>query len=312
MFISKLNAYLEKVDPYYTQRLIARKGAYIAILILLAYILFQPKQGFAYIIAPFLGYFIFELPIYNTYKKKYSAIIYGYGSAIFFSSLFILLSPNKIVLYTAGVICFFSFCYLTIKYLPQFKVLVMPFFLVSIAFVATEPAGSLQAMKSIAFAISLALLVIIIGYKTHQNIYLEVWYRALKISIKRMEKNLQYLLNDEHIYYDPTVMVSINTMAEYKRLIPRLNQINTAKIAVHTRSLNMTIIYLRSVEIDKVYWQNLIILLRKIIQCMDQKIKFEQCRELENLLKPESIHQKQGYKHLSIIIKNWNKICTQV
>lgn len=312
MFISKLNAWLEKVDPYYTQRLIARKGAYIAILILLAYIIFQPKQGFAFIVAPFLGYAIFEMPVYNTYKKKYSALIFGYGFAIFFSSLFILLSPHRIVLYTSGIICFFSFFILTIKYLPQFKMLFMPFFLVSIAFVATQPAGSLQAVKANAFAISLSLLMIIIGYKTHQNIYLEVWYRAVKISLKRMEKNLHHLLKDEHIYYDQTVMTSVNTIAEYKRLIPRLNKINTAKIAVHTRWLNMTIIYLRSVEMNKEYWQILLKALSQLVQCMDKKIKFEQYNQFYDLLKPENVHQKQGYKHLLIIIQNWNKICTQV
>ena len=312
MFISTFNAHLEKVDPYYTQRIIFRKGLYIGVLALIFYLIFQPKEGYAYVVTPFLGFFIFELPAFNTYKKKYAALIFGYGSAIIFSSLFILLSPYRWLLFFTGLVCFFLFCYLTIKYLRMFKMIVIPFFLISIAFISTEPLGSLQAMKGVVFAMSLALFVVIIGYKTHQNLYLNVWYRALKISFKRMQKNLKHLLDDEHICYDPTVMLSINTMAEYKRIIPATNLLNVLRVVVNTRNLNMTIIYLRSVDIDKEYWQLFMPLLDKFIQSLEDKTEFDCTLITHSQLAPKNVHQRRGYQHFLMIAKNWNKLCTQV
>jgi len=312
MFISTFNNYLERIDPFYTQRIIFRKGLYISVLILLFYLIFLPKQSFAFIIAPYLTFFVFELPVFNTYRKKYTALIFGYVSMMIFTSIFILLSPYKYILFFTGIIFFITYIYLCIKYYESFKMLVIPFFLVSIAFISTAPIGTLFALKGVIFALLLSLGVIILGYKTHQNLYTEVWFRSFKLSSKKIQKNLEYLLNDKHICYDSKVMLLINTMFEYKYLYRTPKLLNLLRLSVSVRDLNMLVIFLREVEIKKEYWQTFYDLLSQFIQHIDKKERSTIGQIVNEKLFPQNIHQKNGVKFLLKVDRNWNRLCINV
>ncbi|MFT6834639.1 MAG: hypothetical protein ACJA0H_000671 [Francisellaceae bacterium] len=312
MFISTFNNYLERIDPFYTQRLVFRKGLYISILILLFYLIFRPQQAFAFIIAPYLTFFVFELPIFNTYRKKYTALIFGYVSAIIFTSIFILLAPYKFILFIVGIVCFITYVYLCIKYYESFKMLVIPFFLVSVAFITSEPIGTLFALKGVVFALLLSLGVIILGYKTHQNLYTEIWFRAFKLSSKKIQKNLEYLLNDKHIYYDSKVMLSVNTMFEYKYLYRTPKLLNLIRLSVSVRDLNMLVIFMRDVDFNKAYWQIFYNLFSQFIEHVDNKEPSTIGHMVNEKLFPQNVHQQIGVKFLLKVDRNWNRLCASV
>ncbi|MDC0534675.1 hypothetical protein OAO18_02575 [Francisellaceae bacterium] len=308
-YISKFNAYLEEIDPFYIQRILFRKGLYIGILFTLAYIIFMPKLLTALLMALIWGYAIFENIGYKTYKKKYKALLFYWISAILFAVFFTLLSRHKLILYVSSLICFFTFVFFTIKFLPAYKGSVIHFYRVAISAVVIT--GSELAAKEVAFGMSLVLIIIIFAYKTHDNLYQHVWYRAFKKSCLKIQKNLAAILEKNTVKFDSKAMNPINMMFDYKRLYKKENLFNIIRISRSVRNLNMMVIYLRNVDLHETFWQHFF----EVLNHFNEQIRIKKSFTLEVLeqLKPEKAisHQCLAFGQLKIIVENWNKVCTQ-
>jgi hypothetical protein len=309
MFISKFNAYLDEIDPFYVQRILFRKGLYIGILFTFAYIIFMPSYLMSLLMALIWGYAIFENISYKTYKKKYRALLYYWIAAIMFAVFFTSLSQHKLVFYVSSVICFFVFVIFTIKFLPAYKGSVIHFYRVAISSVVVI--GSELAAKEIAFGLSMILIIIIFAYKTHDNLYHHVWYRAFKASCLKIQKNLSSVLENNIVKFDAKVMNPINMMFDYKRLYKKENLLNIIRISRSVRNLNMIVIYLRNIDLNEAFWQQF----SEVLKSFNTQVALRKSLALEVLesLKPDySIPQQCfAFEQLKTIVLNWNKICTQ-
>lgn len=305
----RFSSFLEKTDPYYTQRIIFRKALFISVCIIFFYVIIQPKQGLLYIYAPYMLFIIYEWPTFHSFHEKFKALIFGFVIATFLAGLFYLLFPFHLVLLLVSGGLFLGLYFFCIKRYKAFRPFVNLIFVVAVAHISTQPEASIEGLKSILFAIVLSMLITVVAYKVHQNLYDEVWIRSLKISTLKILNNLGCLLNDEHHKYDPKVYLAVNVMFEYKRLVNAKGLLNKKRISIAIRNINMITLYLRNISINETYWVKYKECLSALLNCIDTDKVYDTNLILHQKFHPENSHQKLGLKYLNATVKNWNKLC---
>ncbi len=219
MFISTFTNYLNRIDPYYTQRIIFRQCLFLSVWYMIFYNLLRPSATAAFFYTPIMLITIFIFPAYLTFREKYFWLITGFIITAMISATFSALYLYKGTFVFGGVAIFLLLNYIIIK--KYFKLRAFIGYMMSAAAISApiSPIGDLVTIKAIVFAIIASMFIMVFGLLIHKNLYVHVWHSALKRYTEVIEVNFKLLLNNQNVIYSKESVRHLTMMFEYKRLI---------------------------------------------------------------------------------------------
>lgn len=301
--------WLEKVDPYYTQRIILRKGLYLAVWLTAFNWLAQPDVFNAYALSALLLAPFYENPSLNTYKQKDLALVFAFIISGIGCIIFYLLYPFKFTL------LFFSLAYLSglfffcDHFYPKFKPFILQTIVVSALNMTIKPAASLQVALDMFFCVMLSLMVTFTAYKLHPNLYPKVWHRAFAHYLAAVSEEIGHAINkfDTHNFIKGAS--HLNALRTYRRLLPRKLLLNIMKTTIGIRNVQFAINHIYLKDKDEQFWykfQKEIDAFRlAVIAKQEIVMPFVDANETEPT-------QAYVVKYLCRSIINWNKICRKI
>lgn len=305
IFISKLTNWLEKVDPYYTQRIILRKGLYLSVWLTIVNWLMTPDNFVAYATSAALLCGTYEAPVYTTFKEKDRYLVSAYLLAALGSVSFYLLFPYKFTLLIYAIAFFLASFFLAQKYFPLFKLSIMQVILVSALNMSVIPEANPQIALDTFFCIMLSLIVVFVALKMHTNLYRQVWLRAFKYYVRSLRNELLNILMKNPPDTSHYGVVHLNTIRAYRHLLPRKNLINIVRATNCMRGLAFTFTHITIDETDYAFWDKFQHKLSEFLSAIE---RLEKCK---SLVFDEPINKSQEYanKSLERVVCNWNKVC---
>lgn len=308
MYTSKLSNYIEKLDPYYTGRIILRKGIFLATLLTLVNWVFRPSVFNAYAIPAIFLTAYYEMPMFTTYKAKEQVLVISFILTGFSSIFFYLLFPFKFYLAFFAVL-FYGITYFTCNhYYPVFKPLILPTVMISALTMNITPGGELQLAIDMFFCNMLSLLVCYLGLKLHPNLYHLVWLRAFKLYLAYVISKIDHFLNNQGNHDHALGIRQLNIMRIYRRLYSKKRLAPALRIGIALRNISQIINYVENKPKELGFWVNLehdLVELHKSV-CAKKKMA------LIAIPIDADFHLQRATKLLNIIIYNWNKLCLQI
>ncbi len=305
MFISKLNSWLEKVDPYYTQRIILRKGLYLAVWYTFVNWVAKPDMFSAYATPAALLLGAYENQVYNTYQNKDKYLVVSFLLAGVGCVCFYLLFPYKFTLLIFAVAFFLLMYFLADKYYPSFKARIMQVIMVSAMNMTVYPEANLQIAVDIFFCIMLSLMVAFVALKLHRNLYPEVWYRAYKLYLGSIDRELSEVISNHASGEFRQGATHLNIIRAFKHLQPKETLLNMVRTTVHIRDLSFAFMHITVDEESRTFWCNFQIQLRHYLAAVNKK---EPCKPLL-FDAPCDKSQEYANRNLRITVNNWNRLC---
>lgn len=311
--LSQLNRriarWLEKVDPYYTQRIILRKGLFLAVLLTAINTLAQPDIFSAYALPAMLLAPFYENQSFNTYKQKDLALVFGFIISGIGCVLFYLLFPFKFTL------LFFSLAYLSGLYFfcdhfyPKFKPFILQTLVVSALNMTILPAASLQIAIDMFFCVMLSLMVTFAAFKLHPNLYARVWHRAFAYYLAAASEEIGHAINKFDTHTFAKGASHLNTLRAYRRLLPRKLLLNIMKTTVGIRNIQFALNHIYLKNKNEQFWysfqKEIDIFRAAVITKQEAKIPFINTNETD-------FTQDYVLSCLCKSITNWNKICKKI
>lgn len=301
--------WLEKVDPYYTQRIILRKALFIVVWLTAFNWLAKPDVFTAYALPCLLLTGFYENPSFNTYKQKDAALVFAFTVSGIGCVTFYLLYPFKFTLLffaLAHFSCLYFFCD---RYYPKLKPLIMQTIIVSAINMTIEPSANLQIAVDMFFCVMLALMVTFTALKLHPNLYPIVWRKAFSYYLASVVEEIGHAINK----FDSNTFVNgashLNVIRAYRRLMPHELLRNITKVTVNIRNIQLAVNHLYLKDKNEQFWYDFQQEIRnyylavvnkkeaKIGKINHDEYDFTETYVIESLRKS---------------IDNWNKICNKI
>lgn len=309
MILHHFELWLERVDPYYTQRIILRKGLFLAVWATAVNWIAQPDVFAAYAATMMLLAGIYESPSLVSYPEKEKALVFSFIVSGIGCVTFYLFFPFKFTLMFFALAHFASLYFFCDRYYPKFKPFVLQTIVVSALNMATLPAGNLQIAIDMFFCVMLSLFVTFLAYKIHPNLYARVWQRGFAHYLGSVVAEIGHAVNklDTHSFVEGAR--HLNIIRAYRRLLPRKLLLNVTRTTVHIRNIQFALNHIYLKDKDNHFWLefqqqvgefHLAVLQRRhcsIVAINHYVPEFTQDYVVDNLNK-------------SII--NWNKVCALV
>lgn len=308
MFISRLNKWLDDVDPYYTQRIILHKGLYLATWLTFFNWIARPDIFTAYCATPMLLAGFIDAPALNTFREKDKFIVTTFMISGFGTVTFYLMYPFKFFFLFYAILFLLALHYFTTKYAPKIKPFIMTCIVASALNISTTPPGSIQIAYDMFFCVMLGLLVTFFAFKFYPNPYRRVWHKALVLYVgcvnQEITKALRHIDNDSFI----AGVNHLNTIRLYRHLLPKQNLINFVKVIRSVRDISLALTHILQYDTDKDFWHTY----QNHFTNFENALKTKQiCKILEPITDTNFDHLYVHNK-LNEAILNWNKICTLV
>jgi hypothetical protein len=301
--------WLEKVDPYYTQRIILRKGLFLAVLMTAINWIAKPDVFGAYAVPAMLLAGFYELPSLNTYKQKDQALVFGFIVSGIGCVTFYLLFPFKFTLLFFALAHFTALYFFSDRYFPKFKPLVLQTIVVSAINMTILPAASLQIAIDMFFCVMLSLMVTFIAFKIHPNLYAKVWHRAFSYYLAAVVEEIGHAINKFDTHTFATGAAHLNVLRAYRRLLPRKLLLNITKTTVNIRNIQFALNHIYLKDKDEQFWYSF----QKEVNTFRLAVIAKNSLNLPLTNKSETdFTQNYVTESLRKSINNWNKICKQV
>lgn len=300
--------WLEKVDPYYTQRLILHKALYIATLLAVVNWFATPDVFTAYALPAILLGGVYDSPSLTSIAEKKLVFIVTYLISAIASVTFYLLYSFKFTLMFFAIGYFSFFYLLSEKYLPKFKPFVLLTIVVAAFNMALLPAGSIQIAIDMFSCFMMSMVAMYVGLRTFPHkYYIQVWRRAFVLYIGVIYEEIGHAINKFDSDTFRNGATHLNTLRSYRRLIPRNMMYNSFRAIVAIRDIQFVLNHLFILDKDEEFWQSI----REHLQLY--KIAIINTRACELYLSIKNIEQdySENYvvKKLNKSIKNWNQLC---
>lgn len=308
--IKKINFLLEKVDPYFTQRLIFYKSLYIATV--LAYVNWTchvPYEFTAFMNPAAMLAPIYESAIFTSYKEKKHIFVLVFVLAAICSVIFYLTFPYKFT-FMFVFACTFGLLYFgSEKYLPKAKPFVVLIIVVACMNMSNKPALALQVAIDIFSIIMLTMVVCYLCIITFPNNYFRVWKRAYGLYINAIRNILIADLN----YMNSNNFISgtnhMNIMRSYRRLLKKDMFIKATRAGFSMGNVFVSLSCMKVTTNNREFW----ICANEHLNMLYHAVRDNQQLPLFTI-DVDTNNKTEIYfkKEFNISIANWNKLCTMV
>ncbi len=309
MSISRLSKWLEKVDPYYTQRIILHKGLYLATWLTAFNWIAKPDVFTAYCAAPMLLAGFYESPSFTSFAEKDKFLVSSFMLCGFGCVTFYLLFPYKFFLLFYAIGFFLVTHYLSNNFFPKLKPFIMTCIVGSALNMSTTPPASLQIAIDMFFCMMLSLMVTFVAFKLYPNPYRKVWHRAFILYVKSVNREITDVINRFETINFATGAGHLNIIRAYRRLLPKQNLLNFSKVVICIRNISFSLTYLLDEEKNEAFWFNFQQQLKIFISALENK---KPCPPLVAINHTDDFDYLYANQNLAKAIRNWNKICTQI
>ena len=297
--------WLERVDPYYTQRIILRKSVYLATLVTAINFIARPEVFAAYAFPIMLLASFYELPSFTTYRQKYRALVLSFMLAAIGCVLFYLMYPYKFYLLITAMAYYYAIYAYAHLWFPQFKPCILQTILVAALNMTVLPSASLQIGIDMFFCVTLGLLVTFFALKLHPNLYAHVWQRALQLYTLSVEHEIGHAINKLDTANFMHGITHLNTIRNYKHLLPRTRLINRMKMTLNIRNISFILTHLYYQDKNEAFWFEFQAQVRELRLALVASRPCQEPRWVDTLDKNEAYAQA----NLAQAIQQWNKIC---
>lgn len=309
MFFHHLKRWLEQVDPYYTQRIILRKGLFLAFWVTAINWLAKPDVFAAYAATIMLLAGIYESPSLSSYREKEQALVFSFVISGIGCVTFYLLFPFKFTLMFFALAHFAALYFFCDRYYPKFKPFMLQTIVVSALNMATLPAGNLQVAIDMFFCVMLGLFVTFLSFKFHPNLYARVWQRSFAHYLGCVVSEIGHALDkiDTHSFAEGAR--HLNIVRAYRRLLPRNVLLNITRSTIHIRNIQFALNHIYLKDKDDLFWSKFQQQMGEFHMAVLQK---EPCLIIAENNYASEFTQDYVIEHLNKSILNWNKICALV
>lgn len=303
-----INNWLEKVDPYYTQRLILHKALYIATLLAVVNWFATPDVFTAYALPAVLLGGVYDSPSLTNVADKKLIFIVTYLVSACASVMFYLLFSFKFTLMFFAIGYFSFFYLLSERYLPKFKPFVLLTIVVAAFNMGLSPAGTIQVAIDMFSCFMMSMVAMYIGLRTFPHkYYIQVWRRVFVLYLGVIIDEIGHAINK---FDSDTVLhgtVHLNTLRSYRRLVPKNMMRDSMKVTVNIRNIQFVLNHLYLLDKDEEFWLEI----RDHLKLYKYSIKNIQICTFYTPIKDISHDYSESYvvDKLNKSIKSWNKLC---
>ena len=309
MISLKFKRWLERVDPYYTQRIILRKSLYLAVWLTAINWIAKPDVFAAYAATPMLLAGFYESQSLISFREKEQALVFGFIVGGIGCFTFYLLYPFKFTLMFFALAHFATLYFFCDRYYPKFKPFILQTIVVSALNISTLPAGNLQIAIDMFFCVMLSLFVTFIAFKVHPNLYARVWQRGFTHYISCVDAEIGHAINklDTHTFVEGAR--HLNVIRAYRRLLPHNVLRNATKATTCIRNIQFALnhIYLKDKDVE--FWSEF---QHQLAEFHLAVAKQTPCLVLAINNNAPEFTQDYVIRNLNKSILNWNKICALV
>ena len=308
MFISKLNSWLEEVDPYYTQRILLRKGLYLATWLTFINWIARPDAFTAYAMPPILLVALCETANLDTHKQKDTVLAFSFSLSAFTSATFYMLFPFKFYLLFFVLGYYFALYWLCDLFFAKFKPFIVQTIFVGALNLMTTPPASLQIAIDMVFCVCLSMMVTFVALKLHPNLYAEIWYRGFKHFISKIEDDIVSAINRTPLANFTKGVEHLNIIRSYRRLLPKKIMRNAVQVVVSVRNINFALTHIYLIEKNEGFWFNFKQQMHQLVLAIEEK---RICQPIIFKYSQEA-NEKFAQQNLSRAIHTWNKLCSKL
>ena len=309
MISLKFKRWLERVDPYYTQRIILRKSLYLAVWLTAINWIAKPDVFAAYAATPMLLAGFYESQSLISFREKEQALVFGFIVGGIGCFTFYLLYPFKFTLMFFALAHFATLYFFCDRYYPKFKPFILQTIVVSALNISTLPAGNLQIAIDMFFCVMLSLFVTFIAFKVHPNLYARVWQRGFTHYISCVDAEIGHAINklDTHTFVEGAR--HLNVIRAYRRLLPHNVLRNATKATTCIRNIQFALNHIYLKDKDVQFWSEFQHQLAEFHLAVSKQTP---CLVLAINNHAPEFTQDYVISNLNKSILNWNKICALV
>lgn len=300
--------YLERIDPYFTQRLILYKALYIAtIMTYVGWVVHIENQFAAYMYPVALIGAVYESALFTSYKEKKQVFFVAFTTAALGSVLFYQTFQYKFIFMFIFLGFLNTLYFLFGKFLPKAKPFIVLIIVVCGMNMSSKPSGVLQHSVDIFSVMILSALVSYLCIISFPNIYHKIWIRAFGLYVNAVRN----VLIDRFTMVDHRTFVlgssHMNIMRSYRRLLKKKLFFKATRAGFSIGNILAVLCCLEFNDNNRMFWENVSICLRDF----HLSIKMGHQFELNNVSGYDCRDKVQQYfiKHFSLSIKNWNELC---
>ncbi|WP_133128503.1 hypothetical protein [Legionella nagasakiensis] len=306
MFTSKLNKWLDEVDPYALQRLAAYKAFFIATIMVYVYWFFKPANFMAFF-TPFIVASFYEMPTMTSFKEKESLLLFIFAAMLVVSVSFYLIAPLQFIFLFYALSVLAALYYLVLKFFPQLKNLTMLILASSAMVLTIKPPANLQVAVGIFSASILSMTVVVICLRLFPNKYLYVWCRAMQKFIQCLEGDIDAAIaaSDKHAFAEE--VNHLGMMRACRKLIPKRYLIHTYRMSVNIRNIQFALDNLFYEKKNDDFWLGI----KSHLHVFRISMKdWSLCHLPDQGITPETDLQHYVVRCLNKAIRSWNQLCS--
>ncbi len=308
--MKSISLYLEKIDPYFTQRLILYKSLYIVtIFVYIDWIFHIKTQFIAHTYTTALVATIYENPLFTSYKEKKFIFVITYFTIALGSVLFYMVFQYKLALLFVSLGFFGTLYVLYIKYIPKLRAFVVLFIVICSMNMSYHPTGIFQIATSMFGTIMLSMIICYLSIISFPNIYHKVWQRAFILYLAGLTNILNIDSTNINSNYIQLMLYDVHfkTMHAYRKLVKKSIKFNVMRINFSINNMFIVATYLVNCKKNTSTWSTL----NQHIQKFYNNIKKNCTTSALNVELLHDLTKVELYfiKHLNITIDNWNKLC---
>lgn len=309
--MEKLRLYLDRLDPYYTQRLLLHKSLFVATVFVYISWMFHLQNYYTSFMYPIalLGN-IYESTQFTSYHEKRKAFVVTFCIAALAALVFYLTFQFKVIFMFVFLGTFTLLYFGYSRFFPSAKPFIVVTLVVACMNMSLKPAGALYVAKGV---FSLILFAMMIGYVCiliFPNYYHKVWIRAYRLYINAIRDVLIADINgaDNKSFIAGTT--HMNMMRSYRRLLKKKAFYKATRAGFAIGNVFALMCCLEVNKKNKEFWISANEYLRHLsiaIKKREQVVLFS-TKELDSSDKIELYF----VENLNKSVKNWNALCSLV
>lgn len=307
----RLYVLLEKVDPYYTQRLILLKSFYITTIMTYLAWYFQIGKLFAGFMLPIaLLAPIYESALFTSYKEKKHAFVLCFCITAIGVALFYLAFQYKVTFVFVFIIFFSAVYKLSEKYLPKFKSFSVLIVVVCCMSMSSQPYGVLQIAINMYLVVMLVMLICYFCFVTYPNQYHKIWMRAYGLYVGEVYKVLQNDINYVNTVNFVAGVNHMNIMRSYRRLLNKKLFPIATRAGFHMGHVFSALCCVEVTRVNRDFWNRASDHMSSFADAVkySTEVKFFAANTGENLNEIEIYFLSS----LNKSIESWNKLCKEI
>lgn len=307
MFISKLKAWRDTVDPYAIQYGVFHKALVIATILVFGCWFFRPANYIAYILPAFV-LSVYDSPGLTSFKQKNNILLFAFTAMLSCGLTFYSLFPFRVFFLFYSVVFFSALYFLTLHFLPHAKY--SPFMVISSSmfFITIEPMGDRQIAYDILCSSLLSMTIALACLRCLRNSYFMNWRLAEQKFIKTLEEDISFTMEKSNMSLFLDEVTHLNMVYSYRGLLKKSERIHAYKMSYNTRNIQFALSNVYYQEKNTPFWHAIKHDLARLRHCMEQEKPYPWSSEA---LIASTPLERYIISYLSKAIAHWNILCSK-